>query len=202
MIEKYGFSVVAASRVTVPSSTAASSESCWVLENRCTSSMNSTVSSPPVRRTRRASSITARTSLTPALSADSAANRRSVACATRWAIVVLPVPGGPQRITEVSGPPVTSRRSGAPGASRWSCPTRSSTPRGRIRTASGASAALAVPATPDARPRRRRQRGRSARRVGTARQNPSRRQATRPPRHRRDHEVTAPFPVDHEVGRP
>ena len=79
MIEKYGFSVVAASSVTVPSSTADSSESCWVLENRCTSSMNSTVASPPVRRTRRASSITARTSLTPALSADSAANRRSLA---------------------------------------------------------------------------------------------------------------------------
>ena len=44
--EKDGFSVVAATSMMVRSSTAPSSESCWVLENRCTSSMNSTVCSP------------------------------------------------------------------------------------------------------------------------------------------------------------
>ncbi len=118
MTEKYGFSVVAASSVTVRSSTAASSESCWVLLNRCTSSMNRTVGGPPARRSRRAVSITARTSLTPALSADIATNRRSVAPATRWAMVVLPLPGGPQRITDIGVAPATSCRSGAPGASR------------------------------------------------------------------------------------
>ena len=48
------------------------------------------------------SSITARTSLTPAVSADIATKRRSVAPATRWAMVVLPLPGGPQRITDVA----------------------------------------------------------------------------------------------------
>ena len=120
MTEKYGFSVVAASNVTVRSSTAASSESCWVLLNRCTSSMKSTVCGPPERRWRRAASITARTSLTPAESADMATNRRSVAPATRCAMVVLPLPGGPQRITDIGAPPETSCRSGAPGASRWS----------------------------------------------------------------------------------
>jgi hypothetical protein len=83
MTEKYGFSVVAASSVTVRSSTAASRESCWVLLNRCTSSMNSTVGGPPARRWRRAVSITERTSLTPADRADIATNLRSVAAATR-----------------------------------------------------------------------------------------------------------------------
>ena len=42
MTEKLGFSVVAAIRVTSRFSTAGSSTSCWVLEKRCTSSMNST----------------------------------------------------------------------------------------------------------------------------------------------------------------
>ena len=42
--EKYGFSVVAATRVTQRFSTAGSSESCWVLLKRWTSSTNRTVS--------------------------------------------------------------------------------------------------------------------------------------------------------------
>ena len=46
MIEKYGFSVVAAISVTVRFSTAGSSESCWALEKRWISSRNSTVSRP------------------------------------------------------------------------------------------------------------------------------------------------------------
>ncbi|PQM44217.1 hypothetical protein C1Y40_05622 [Mycobacterium talmoniae] len=56
--------------------------------------MNSTVCSPWAAA-RRATSITARTSLTPALSADSASKRRPVACEISDASVVLPVPGGP-----------------------------------------------------------------------------------------------------------
>ena len=92
--ENDGFSVVAATSSTTRFSTAASNASCWVLENRCTSSMNSTVCSP-CAAARRAVSITARTSLTPADSADSASNRRPVACETSDASVVLPLPGGP-----------------------------------------------------------------------------------------------------------
>ena len=48
-----------------------------------------------VRGGARATSMTARTSLTPADSADSASNRRPVACEISDASVVLPVPGGP-----------------------------------------------------------------------------------------------------------
>ena len=53
--------------------------------------------------------------------------------------MVLPLPGGPQRITDIGDDPVTSCRSGAPGASRWSWPTSSSRLIGRIRTGSGES---------------------------------------------------------------
>ncbi len=86
--------MVAATSSTTRFSTAASSASCWVLENRCTSSMNNTVWRP-CTAARRASSMTARTSLTPADSAESASNRRPVACEISEASVVLPVPGGP-----------------------------------------------------------------------------------------------------------
>ncbi len=53
------------------------------------------------------------------------------------ASVVLPTPGGPQKISE----PVSSRsictRSGLPGPRMCSCPTNSSSVRGRMRSASG-----------------------------------------------------------------
>src|SRR5271166_1064655 len=135
--ENDGFSVVAATSRTMRFSTAASSASCWVFENRCTSSMNSTVCSPWAAA-RRAVSMTARTSLTPADTADSASNRRPVACEINDASVVLPVPGGPYRMTDAAPEPSTSRRSGDPGCSKWDCPTTSSSDAGRIRTASGA----------------------------------------------------------------
>ena len=123
--ENDGFSVVAATNNTTRFSTAASSASCWVLENRCTSSMNNTVCWPCTAE-RRATSMTARTSLTPAESADRASKRRPVACEISEASVVLPVPGGPYRITEAAPEPSTSRRSGDPGRSRWAWPTTSS----------------------------------------------------------------------------
>ena len=77
--EKNGFSVVAAMRVTQRFSTAGSSASCCPLLNRCTSSMNSTVCLPYKESWVLASSMTARTSLTPAVTADSSVNRRPVA---------------------------------------------------------------------------------------------------------------------------
>ena len=92
--EKLGFSVVAATSNTTRFSTAANSASCWVLENLCTSSMNSTVDMPWIR-SRRAWSMTARTSFTPEFSAERPTNFRAVACEMREAMVVLPVPGGP-----------------------------------------------------------------------------------------------------------
>ena len=87
--------------------------------------------------------MTARTSLTPALSADSWAKRRLFALATSSASVVLPVPGGPYRISDIGASPSTRRRSGEPGPSRCCWPTTSSRVRGRIRAASGAFAATA-----------------------------------------------------------
>ena len=78
----------------------------------------------------------------PAVIADSSTNRRLVARLTTYASVVLPVPGGPHRITDAgpAGPPLpspTSLRSGEPGRRRCCWPTTSSRVRGRIRTASG-----------------------------------------------------------------
>ena len=44
--------------------------------------------------------MTCRTSFTPALTAESSTNLRPEMCAIACASVVLPVPGGPQRMTE------------------------------------------------------------------------------------------------------
>src|SRR5690606_30963584 len=51
--------------------------------------------------------------------------------------VVLPVPGGPHRISDIGASLSTSRRSGVSGPSKCRWPTTSSRVRGRIRTASG-----------------------------------------------------------------
>jgi hypothetical protein len=90
-----------------------------------------------------ASSTTWRTSFTPAVTADSSRKRRDVVRAMSIAIVVLPVPGGPHSTTDSGASPSTSRRSGAPRASRCAWPTTSSSVRGRIRTASGATRSAA-----------------------------------------------------------
>src|SRR3546814_5013771 len=57
-------------------------------------------------------------------------------------MVVLPQPGGPQRMSEASRPEPTMRPTGPSGASRWSCPTTSSSACGRRRSASGRGAWL------------------------------------------------------------
>ena len=69
-----------------------------------------------VPRKLRACSTTARMSLMPASTADSAMNSALAPFATRRASVVLPVPGGPHRIIECGRPDSSARRSGAPGA--------------------------------------------------------------------------------------
>src|SRR3954447_2156888 len=138
--EKNGFSVVAATRVTQRFSTPGRSASCWALLKRCTSSTNRTVSRPVATSSARAASIAARTSLTPAETVETSTNRRSVWLLRIAAIVVLPVPGGPHRSSDMDWSPSTSWRSGAPGARSWTCPTSSSSVRGRIRTASGVAA--------------------------------------------------------------
>ena len=69
MTENDGFSVVAATRMTWRVSTPGSSASCWALVNRWISSRNSTVCRSYMSRSRAAASMTARTSLTPAVTA-------------------------------------------------------------------------------------------------------------------------------------
>ena len=141
LTSKNGFSVVAPMRVTRPVSTPGSSASCCDFENRWTSSRNRIVPCPRSPRRWRARSSTSRTSFTPALTALSCSKALLVWAAMAWARVVLPVPGGPQRITDERRSASTSVRSGWPAPNSCSCPTMSSSVRGRRRAARGALAA-------------------------------------------------------------
>ncbi len=71
--------------------------------------------------------------------------RLAVVPAMSRASVVLPVPGGPQRITDDSRSASIRARSGRPGPSRWSWPTTSSSVAGRRRSASGPSRRVSAP---------------------------------------------------------
>ena len=135
---KNGFSVVAPIRVMIPASTAGSRASCWLLLKRWTSSRNRMVPWPLSTRLCRADSMTSRTSLTPAVTAESDMNWRFVWVATTRASVVFPVPGGPHRMIDESRSVSISARSGAPGPTRCRWPTMSSSVCGRMRAASGA----------------------------------------------------------------
>ena len=63
--------------------------------------------------------------------------RLAVVFAMTRAKVVLPVPGGPERIIEDSWSFCMARLSRRPGPTMCSCPANSSMLRGRIRDASG-----------------------------------------------------------------
>ena len=145
-----GFSVVAPMSVTVPSSTARSSESCCDLLNRWISSRNSTVlacccCSPlletAAKRWRvRASSMVRLTSATPPpAAADMQTNVQPADAARTRPTLVLPQPGGPQRMSDGRWPLSTAARSTVPGPSASAWPTTSSSVRGRRRSASGAT---------------------------------------------------------------
>ena len=103
-----GFSVVAPISVIVPSSTAPSSASCCALLKRWISSMKRIVRLPR-RWLFRASSIAARTSFTPASTAEMAMNSAPLCAATNRARVVFPEPGGPQRISDDNLPAAACR---------------------------------------------------------------------------------------------
>ncbi len=76
--------------------------------------------------------------LSPAVTAERVSNALAVAPATSRAMVVLPVPGGPHRMTDDSRSASINVRSGRPAPSRSSWPTTSSRVVGRSRAASGA----------------------------------------------------------------
>ena len=85
----------------------------------------------------RACSITSRTSLTPEVTADRVKSLRSSAVATSLASVVLPTPGGPQRMNEGTLPVSMNLRNTPCGPTRCSCPMYSSKVRGRNLSANG-----------------------------------------------------------------
>ena len=133
--------MVAPTKVTVPSSTRGNSPSCWALLNRCTSSTNNNVRAPVVRRSSARTKIL-RSSATPSKTADTGSNIISAAPASKRAIVVLPVPGGPHNITDPKLPcaSINLRRPSLP--SKLSCPTTSSSVLGRNNSANGAGGAM------------------------------------------------------------
>jgi hypothetical protein len=121
---KDGFSVVAPTRITVPSSITGRKESCWARLKRWISSTKSSVWRPCLRRSLAASKTFFR-SATPEKIADICSKASSVSPASRRATVVLPVPGGPQKIIEPSEPDAIMRVSAPSGPVSRSWPTTS-----------------------------------------------------------------------------
>ena len=185
LTSKNGFSVVAPTRITVPCSTPGSRASCCDFVNRWISSRKSTVRRSSSSSRRVAVASTPRTSLTPALTADSCSKAASVSSATSRASVVLPVPGGPQRIIDTGRPRRTISPKAAPGSRRCGWPTTSSRDRGRIRAGNGSAARRRSSRWPAKRSswltRRRRARRRRCRaRCARGRRRPLRRGARGP----------------------
>ena len=100
--------------------------------------MKRTVERPPRSIQSRARAMTARTSATPLLVAESVSKGASTASASRRASVVLPTPGGPHRTIDARRPRSTIRRSAPRSPTSWSWPTNSARSVGRIRAARGA----------------------------------------------------------------
>ena len=136
---KNGFSVVAPTSTSTLSSTACKSASCWLLLKRWISSTKSMVRIPPVSSLRSAAEISRRRSDTVPPMAETSTNVALVVSATTCAMEVLPVPAGPNRITELSVSDSMALRSQLPSPTASACPTTSSSVRGRMRTASGAT---------------------------------------------------------------
>ena len=133
---KLGFSVVAPIKIIKPDSTCGRKASCWALLNRWISSTNSTV------RTLRfqlvlARSTTASISFLPAVTADSSTKSAAYSCARMRAKVVLPVPGGPQKIRLTGSAFFTISVRILPSPIISSCPITSSRLCGRMRSARG-----------------------------------------------------------------
>src|SRR5258708_1308212 len=91
----------------------------------------------PYCRAFSASSITCLISLIPESTAENSMNSALVMWAMIWASVVLPTPGGPQKMIDPGSSRSICRRRGFPGARMCSCPTNSSSVRGLIRRARG-----------------------------------------------------------------
>ena len=90
LMVKNGFSVVAPTRMTTPSSTPGRSTSCWALLKRWISSMNSSVFCPPAESRSWASARISRSSFTPLATALSCWKWLRLSWASSRARVVLP----------------------------------------------------------------------------------------------------------------
>ena len=136
-----GFSVVAPIRTMSPASTRGRNASCCALLKRWISSTKTIVRRPVRRRRSCAAAMTSLISLMPASTALKGTKCACVSSAMIRASVVLPVPGGPQRMIDCSRSRSIASRSGLPGPRISSWPTISSSVRGRTRSASGVPAA-------------------------------------------------------------
>ena len=137
---KLGFSVVAPMRVMAPRSTCGRRASCCARLKRWISSTKRTVPRPVAARRAFASSRTRRTRGIPSVTAEKGMNAASIRLASSPARVVLPVPGGPQKMRLGTRPLSMSWRRGRLSPTSFGCPTNSASVRGRMRAASGESA--------------------------------------------------------------
>ena len=101
LISKDGFSVVAPMRMMLPFSTNGRNASCCALLKRWISSTNSSVLSP-IARAFSARCMTSLISLIPLVTALKSTKFACVLPAIRRASVVLPTPGGPQKIMDAA----------------------------------------------------------------------------------------------------
>lgn len=114
---KLGFSVVAHTRVTIPFSTYGKSESCWALFHRWISSRNKTVRLPSKKFFRAFVMICVRSSFL-LTTQERWKNSASTVLDMRYARLVFPVHGGPQKTMETSLPDSRIFRMGAPSQTR------------------------------------------------------------------------------------
>ena len=138
---KNGFSVVAPTSTSTRFSTAWSSASCWLRLKRWISSTNRMVRRPCIVRRFSAALISRRRSDTVPPMAETSTKVAFVCSAMTCASEVFPVPAGPKRMTELKLSPSIALRNQLPGPTASICPTTSSSVRGRMRTARGATSA-------------------------------------------------------------
>lgn len=121
----------------MPFSTSGRSTSCCALLNRWISSINKSVALPELARRLAAVARTRRISETLDSTPLNLSKRLWVRSAITCARLVLPVPGGPKKISDWMRSASMARLNSFPGARMWLWPTYSLSERGRILAARG-----------------------------------------------------------------
>ncbi len=122
MTSNEGFSVVEPKRMMSPFSTYGRKAACWALLKRWISSMNRTMGLPNSRRCCSARAMNSLTSLMPDRTALKNSQGRSKCPASMVPRVVLPEPGGPQKMMETSRFDSMSSDRSLPLPRMWSWP--------------------------------------------------------------------------------